>query len=58
MIMQFHEFYIRKASETRNQMKLESNDLYLRSETCPCLKIDKNLSLKLGENMNFTTSTL
>ena len=58
MIMEFYEFAIRKVDETRNPMKQKSSDLDLRSKRYPCLKIDKNPSLKLGQNMNLTTSTL
>ena len=58
MIIKFNEFAIQKADETRNPMKQKLSDLDLRSERYPCLKIDKNPSLKLGENMNLTTSKI
>ena len=38
-----------KAHETRNPMKPKSSDSDLRSERYPCLKMNKNPSLKLGE---------
>ena len=58
MISEFDEFATRKADETRNRMKLESSDSKLESKRYPCLKINENPSLKLGKNMNLTTSTI
>ena len=43
MMMKFYNFcYPYKADEIRNTMKLESNDLNLRSARNPCFKISKN----------------
>ena len=37
-------FYAQKADETRNPIKLKSNDLDLRLGRNPCFKIRKNLN--------------
>ena len=43
---------LQKADETRNPMKLKSNDLDLRSKRNLCFKISKNPHPNLGETMN------
>ena len=50
--------YPRKYDETKNPMKIKSNDLDLSSWRNPCLKTDNNLRSNLGEKMKIPISKM